>query len=281
MVSRRIAAALGLGLLLAQGRPVRSGTTTRLFAAKTIHYGHGESEARRFHRRTDPASRRRSPKYIIPAYEDAWYYMWRERRFPSTWIRSSRVWKTRRSATASRKVFNQGLNKVAGYVLPLRRVAQANGPGWMSGSWFLRAQHLFFCPAIRLWACVCRWIRCLGAAVGLSLRSYPTRSRCRRCGPLPPPRQAQRQSRRQFASALRPGCRAPPTNPPPEPANPPIGLSAPPLCVEPREGRLFVFMPPVATTEDYLDLVSAVEETAASSNCRSSSKAARRRTIRG
>ncbi|MGH7971045.1 MAG: transglutaminase family protein, partial [Limisphaerales bacterium] len=31
------------------------------------------------------------------------------------------------------------------------------------------------------------------------------------------------------------------------------------ICVEPREGRLHVFMPPVATTEDYLDLVSGIE----------------------
>ena len=31
------------------------------------------------------------------------------------------------------------------------------------------------------------------------------------------------------------------------------------LCVEPRDGRLHVFMPPVATIADYLDLVSGVE----------------------
>ena len=35
------------------------------------------------------------------------------------------------------------------------------------------------------------------------------------------------------------------------------------LCVEPRDGRLHVFMPPQRLLEDYLDLVAAVEETAA------------------
>jgi uncharacterized protein (DUF2126 family) len=34
------------------------------------------------------------------------------------------------------------------------------------------------------------------------------------------------------------------------------------LCVEPRNGKLHIFMPPVATLEDYLDLVAAIEDTA-------------------
>ncbi len=34
------------------------------------------------------------------------------------------------------------------------------------------------------------------------------------------------------------------------------------MAVEPRNGKLNVFMPPLATLEDYLDLVAAVEETA-------------------
>src|SRR4029453_11655756 len=35
------------------------------------------------------------------------------------------------------------------------------------------------------------------------------------------------------------------------------------VCVEPRHGRLHVFMPPIDETEDYLELVAAIEETAA------------------
>lgn len=34
------------------------------------------------------------------------------------------------------------------------------------------------------------------------------------------------------------------------------------LCVEPRNGRLHVFMPPVEKTEDYLDLIAGIETTA-------------------
>ncbi len=34
------------------------------------------------------------------------------------------------------------------------------------------------------------------------------------------------------------------------------------ICVEPRGGKLHVFMPPLAYAEDYLDLVYAVEQTA-------------------
>ena len=35
------------------------------------------------------------------------------------------------------------------------------------------------------------------------------------------------------------------------------------LCVEARDGRLHVFMPPLTSAEDYVDLLAAIEDTAA------------------
>ena len=45
------------------------------------------------------------------------------------------------------RVFEQGLDRVVGYVLPLRRHWTSN-PGWHweSGRWFLRPEHLFLIP---------------------------------------------------------------------------------------------------------------------------------------
>ena len=40
-------------------------------------------------------------------------------------------------------------------------------------------------------------------------------------------------------------------------------VSRPALCVQAREGKLYIFMPPVEYLADYLDLVAAIEDTAA------------------
>ena len=61
------------------------------------------------------------------------------------------------------KIFDQGLRKVVGYALPLRRSFDGDRPHWESGRWYLAtAAAVFDSRAIRRWVIVCRWIRCPG-----------------------------------------------------------------------------------------------------------------------
>lgn len=228
------------------------------------------------------------PKYMIPAYEDAFYYTWKERRLPSnvTPEKSNLADKLERERIA--RIFQRGLGEVVGYALPIKRAWYGNQPGWMSGAWFLRDDDTL-------------WLIPGDSAMGLRLpldsipwvadKEFPwlhQQDPAQKFPPLPkefPYRQqfvqgsarvtrAVEASRRDFINQIssRDVGGTPPeareTRALPEDFDPnrrPVqGQSAPwivrtALCVEPRDGRLHVFMPPVATTEDYLDLVAGIE----------------------
>ncbi len=69
----------------------------------------------------------------MPGYEDAWYYLWKERcRLPTNVDPfKSNLEKIRKIAARLAKIFEQGLDKVIGYTLPLRR--EYYRPGRQSG----------------------------------------------------------------------------------------------------------------------------------------------------
>jgi transglutaminase-like putative cysteine protease len=67
------------------------------------------------------------PKFAIPGYEDAWYYLWRERRLPANVDPfDSRLDDENERARLAR-VFEQGLPTVVGYALPVARARQGDG----------------------------------------------------------------------------------------------------------------------------------------------------------
>jgi uncharacterized protein (DUF2126 family)/transglutaminase-like putative cysteine protease len=235
-----------------------------LIADETADLGHGRSEAERFITALSEALRV-GATFVMPAYEDVWYYLWKERRLPvNVDPLASRLDDEEERARLAR-VFEQGLGSVAGYVLPLRRARAAAGDGaWVSGSWLLRSEHLFLIPGdspigYRLPLDSLPWV----AAGDYPYLSEPDLHADR---PALPPRQAylRRESSASPGSddRGRGGSRII-AQVAPRPGDSAQGIVRTALCVEPRHGRLHVFMPPVDRTEDYLDLVAAIEDTAA------------------
>jgi uncharacterized protein (DUF2126 family)/transglutaminase-like putative cysteine protease len=197
------------------------------------------------------------PSWCISAYEDTWYYLWRERRLPVNVDPLRSELKDPLERTRLARTFEQGLWYVVGTVLPLRRIGNGNGRRWQSGPWFLRSETMFLIPGdspmgLRLPLDSLPWV-----AEGDYPHIYPQDPMAPRA-PLP-----ARQRFRMTGARPRPAAGR--REQVPAPHQPDSSTVRTALCVEVRNGRLHVFMPPLETIEDYLELIAAVEDTAAES----------------
>ena len=246
-----------------------------LIADEAKDYGHGPREAKELLSRIATLAGG-DPKHLIPAYEDAFYYTWKERRFPANVSPEKSNLKDKLERERIARIFQQGLGSVVGYALPIKR---APG-GWVTGAWFLRDDDtLWLIPGdspmgLRLpidsipWVAEKDhpWIRQPDPSqpeLPELPKEFPHRQRfVGRAEVATLPGHGRGQRAQKLGGQVKPPETLPPDeNPLRRPAP---GQSAPwiirtALCVEPREGRLHVFMPPVETTEDYLDLIAGIE----------------------
>src|SRR5215831_15096884 len=212
------------------------------------NYGFGAAEAQRF---AEELARTLSlhPDYLIAAYEDPLAYLLKERELPFNVDPKDNKLDDPEERERLRRVFERGIGNPVGFVLPLQRGYGKNGPEWQTSLWMLRARHLFLIPG--------------DSPVGfrLPLQSLPWESPetirqiflvdpMAPTKPLPVP--GLRQPRLETTAA------------PAERAAGSVVRTA--LAVEARDGRLWVFLPPTESTEDYVQLIAAVEQTAARLN---------------
>lgn len=222
-------------------------TQTRLVANENDPYGFTAADAGRFIR-TLAEILGVNPDHAIAGYEDAWYYMWRERRLPSNVDPLKSNLEDPEERVRLAKVFEAKLGSVVGYVLPVRKEPDAPARGWTSGAWFVRKENLFLLPGDS------------PMGLRLPLDSLPWE--------VPGNRQPM-QERDPFAprSALpkmqRAGRMSDGSGSKGTVAQASGSLVRTAICVEPRNGVMHVFLPPARFLEDYLELVAAVEETAA------------------
>ncbi|HEX5093984.1 MAG TPA: transglutaminase family protein, partial [Burkholderiales bacterium] len=232
------------------GEPVWENAS--LFADESVNYGATPAQADTFLRHL--AQRLGlDPKHVFAAYEDTWYYLWRERRLPSNVDPlDSRVDDPLERARLH-KVFDQGLDRVVGHALPVRKDPATRR--WTTGQWFLRPERCYLVPGdspmgLRLPLDSLPWA---------SKTDYPWIHEPDPMQPQAPlPRYHDLAPQMQPAGPAGRGA----TERRPRPFESAASIARTALCAEPRHGVLYVFMPPTTDLEDYLEICAAVEATA-------------------
>ena len=193
-------------------------------------------------------------EFVIPAYEDVYYYLWRERRLPSNVDPFDSRLDDEMERARLQRVFEQGLAAVVGYAVPLRaRTGLDAVHQWESGAWFLRSERLRLLPGdspmgYRLpldslpWTSEGDLTPICDPDPFADFSRLPRYSELAAHAPLLQERGAPQRSAQRFESAR--------------------NLVRTALCVEPRAGILHVFLPPIESLPAYLELVAAIEASA-------------------
>jgi transglutaminase-like putative cysteine protease len=115
------------------------------FAGETSARNCGLAEAEMF---TQQLARRLSvePRWVMPAYEDVWQVLAKERRLPVNVDLHDSKLKDAEERSRLARIMESGLGQPAGYVLPLRRQWWQGRAQWTSGPWPVRTRYLFLLP---------------------------------------------------------------------------------------------------------------------------------------
>jgi uncharacterized protein (DUF2126 family) len=201
------------------------------------------------------------PDCVALAYEDPWESIRAEGKLPVDLEPDDPRLDESEERARLRRMIERGLSQPVGAVLPLERVSGPRGPAWQTGLWMLRARHVVLIPG--------------DSPIGLRLPldSLPwERPEARRAifpiDPLaeraPLPQRRGKGDRPLFDTEVG-GTR----ETVPEKGSVPFsdGVVRSALCVEERDGHLHVFVPPLESADDYLELVAAIEDAASASAC--------------
>ncbi|MGH8508281.1 MAG: DUF2126 domain-containing protein [Gammaproteobacteria bacterium] len=228
-----------------------------LFALDSRGIGSGTSHAAQF---AAQLARRLGigERYAVPAYEDALFYLWKEGNVPVNLDPLKADLEDPEERRMLARALERGLDTPAAYVLPL---AWDHGlGGWRSSPWPLRRGHLFLNPGdapagLRLPLEALPWVAEEEREILSELSLFEAR---------PPLADVHGEVARRYRQVLATGSSPGVFEQGYADARPhPASMVRTALCVQPRAGKLHVFLPPLTALEHYLEIVAAVEATAA------------------
>ncbi|WP_047457045.1 DUF2126 domain-containing protein [Rhizobium rhizogenes] len=199
------------------------------------------------------------PEMVLPAYEDPAEWIIKEGSLPENVDPSNSKLKDPEERSRIARVFERGLTTATGYVLPVQAWnARASGTRWLSEKWSTRRGKIYLMPGDSP----------IGYRLPLGTLPYVPPSRYPYIHTVDPS-----IPRTPLPDVIVPAGRAMPeaSFQAGEGAQSRVeqtlgdirGAVRTAISVEPRDGRLCVFMPPTEGIEQYLELLAAAENAAA------------------
>jgi uncharacterized protein (DUF2126 family) len=187
--------------------------------------------------------------YLVAGYEDIFYWLWKEGTIPANLDPLKVDLKDSAERRALAQALDKGLGTPVGYALPLKWHEDKHN--WKSSPWDFRREQMFLIPGdsamgMRLPLDALPWIAPDKREPFLEQDQFAQ---------LPPLGNYHQDADQSSSPAA--------INPLQEEQEAPqVEVSHTALCVEAREGRLHLFMPPLSALEQYLHLIATIEATA-------------------
>jgi uncharacterized protein (DUF2126 family)/transglutaminase-like putative cysteine protease len=205
------------------------------------------------------------PAFAIQAWEDPLHYLLTENALPINLDPLDSRLQSHEERARLARIFRNGIERPTGTVLPIQPWQSRDIHRWVTGPWPTRDGKLITIPGdsplgFRLPLESLPWI---------SEGDYPyhhERDPFEARGPLPR-RPSQRTMTSRVAASATPAATQLTQSPVDiRPVETKHGLVSEnvrtALCVQPRDGHLNIFVPPLENVEQYLDLIECIEETA-------------------
>jgi uncharacterized protein (DUF2126 family) len=194
---------------------------------------------------------------VLPTYEDPLVILGDEARLPANVDLATEDLEDAEGRDRMRRALSRGLGRPVAYVLPVQAWNARDGHRrWRTEKWSTRRERLYLVPGDS----PAGYRLPIGSLPFIAPDDYPhviSADPTRNLSPLAPSAPRRQTKPREDAAA----------EVPPTPVAAPAGTLdvkvRTALIVEPRDGRLCVFLPPFETADDFVEIVGVIEETAA------------------